>query len=213
MPIGAHLALLVISALLVARWRPVPSRALALAVGALVALPLPLVAIWPDEALITGTEGVVEAVTAGVLLALFVRGVRARAPWIALPAVVLLAEELDWGQLVFGFATPPWVAALGSRSDQLNFHNLDGLDWLWEPLPLVILLVLAGARGQVRAWADRLGLPLFAASLRWGVLALALFGVPTALFAGGRRFDEASELVMVLLVWTCWAQPSDQAPT
>ncbi len=213
MPVGPHLALLLVAAVLISWWRPASTRALCLGVGALVALPVAVVVVWPEETLFTGTEGVLEAVTEGVLLALVVRGVRERAGWIALPAGVLLAEELDWGQLVFGFATPGWMDGLGSRSDQLNFHNVRALDWLWEPLPLLVLVVLAGAGAGVRRWADRLRLPVFDGGLRWGVLALVALGVPTFWLGGGRRFDESSELVMVLLVWVCWVQSKAQAPT
>lgn len=213
MPLGLHLALLVVAAVLVSWWRPAPGRWLCVGLGALVALPIPVALVWPDEALVTGTEGVLEAVTEGVLLALVVRGLRERSGWIAVPAAVLLAEELDWGQLVFGFRTPGWMAGLGSQSDQLNFHNLRGLDWLWEPLPLLVLVALAGATGGVRRWADRLWLPVVDGSLRWGVASLVVLAGPCHWLAGGRRFDEASELVMVLLVWVCWAQSRAQAPT
>jgi hypothetical protein len=156
-----------------------------------------------------GTEGVVEAVTEGILLWLVVTGVRRRAWWIAVPAAVLLGEELDWGFVFAPDASPAPPAWLESRSTKLNFHNSALLGWLWKPLPMlaVVLLGLRPWPRPLERLAQRLELPLLR---RWVVLLLPLV---VAVFAftrhqvGERFADETLELGLISLVASAWRWP------
>jgi hypothetical protein len=106
----------------------------------------------------------------------------------------IAAEELDWLQPLFGYPTPPVLAALGSRTTAANAHNLPVLGGLWRVVPLLGLLLACGLRH-----------PALPRLSHWtGAASLALFG---ALIAGGgkaRALDEAVELGLVLAVWLGW---------
>src|SRR5262245_38397444 len=132
----AHLVLLLVTAaIVVATWVPLPRWAGAVA-GATVVLPV-LVAPLPFAGAISGHQGAIEAITEGLLAALLVRSVVERRLLIGLGAAVFLAEEVDYGQVFLHFATPEPVLRLGSRSDQLNFHNLAWLHPLWRLAPMI----------------------------------------------------------------------------
>jgi hypothetical protein len=163
------------------------SALLALGFAALGALPGPLGPV------LGGTEGVGEALTVGVLLAIAARAWR-ELRWLSAAALLIAAEELDWLQPLFGYPTPPVLAALGSRTTAANAHNLPVLGGLWRVVPLLGLLLACGLRH-----------PALPRLSRWtGAASLALFG---ALIAGGgkaRALDEAVELGLVLAVWLGW---------
>ncbi|MBL8615665.1 MAG: hypothetical protein JNM72_08680 [Deltaproteobacteria bacterium] len=160
---------------------------LALGFAALAALPHPL---GPT---LGGTEGVGEALTVGLLLAIAARGWSALR-WISGAALLLVGEELDWLQPLLGYPTPPVLAALGSRTTAANVHNLPVLGGLWRVVPLAGLLLSCLKRH-----------PKLPPLSKWtGAVALVLFA---ALIAGGgkaRALDEAVELGLVLAVWLGW---------
>ena len=124
---------------------------------------------------------------------------RARRP--ALPAIVLgtvllvaAGEEISWGQRLFGTETPA-VLVDGNRQDELNLHNIDGL----QQKAIAAQLAVAGA-GVVLAWFVRRpwaqsGLPFFAGYLAYraarGVEVVGGWG------PSGRN-AEVAELVLAL---------------
>lgn len=165
----------------------------------------------PD--VICGTEGLGEAITEGALLTLGVRGLREKSYIFGVFSLILLGEELDWGQVLLSFSTPPWVDALSPRSTQMNFHNIPWLDWLWRPLPLVGLLLLSRRPWPPR-WeplAARLRLPAFHPGMAPAVVVTVIGTILSQLWVGQRAPNEAMELTFVLLVWA-GQQPLSNAP-
>jgi hypothetical protein len=86
----------------------------------------------------------------------------------ALGAVLLVAagEEISWGQRLFGVETPA-VLVDGNRQDELNLHNIDGL----QQKAIIGQLAIAGAGVLLpwfvpRPWA-RSGLSFFAGYLAY----------------------------------------------
>ncbi len=208
--------LLLLVAVFGVRRAPTASTRVVLAAGLLILAPLP--AVWlqgPEERLVSGSEGVLEAVTEGLLLALLWHGVRNRQPWIACGAAVLFLEEIDYGQLWLGFATPEWWDALSDRSSQTNLHNIDGLDWLWRPFPMLAVLVLSRRPlrwSRLESLMTRLRLPVLDRTLGWGLFA-AVAGVwPVLMIAGDRRMNESLELALVALVFLTVRPQTDLNP-
>lgn len=110
-------------------------RVINVLLGVALGLPLAGLALWVWSPatffLLTCKEGIFEFATLPVLLmatAVFLDGARTGRiriwgyPW-ALACAVVLAEEIDYGQLLFGFRTPGWVLPHTGQSDLLNFHN------------------------------------------------------------------------------------------
>ena len=121
-----------------------------------------------------------------------------------LGAVLFVAagEEISWGQRLFGTETPA-VLVDGNRQDELNLHNIDGL----QQKAIIAQLAVAGAGVMVawfvpRPWA-RSGLPFFAGYLAYraarGVAVAAGWGL------SGRN-AEAAELVLALGLLALTAQ-------
>jgi hypothetical protein len=122
----------------------------------------------------------------------------------ALGAVLLVAagEEISWGQRLFGVETPA-VLVDGNRQDELNLHNIDGL----QQKAIIGQLAIAGAGVLLpwfvpRPWA-RSGLSFFAGYLAYrgarGVAVVVGWG------PAGRN-TEAAELVLALGVLALTAQ-------
>ena len=116
--------------------------------------------------------------------------------------VVAAGEEISWGQRLFGTETPA-VLVDGNRQDELNLHNIDGL----QQKAIIAQLAVAGAGVMVawfvrRPWA-RSGLPFFAGYLAYraarGVAVVAGWG------PSGRN-AEAAELVLALGLLALTAQ-------
>jgi hypothetical protein len=113
-----------------------------------------------------------------------------------LATVLLFAagEEVSWGQRLFDLETPQ-VLVDGNRQDELNLHNVDGLQ---QKAVLAQLAVAAAgvalARFVDRPWA-RVGLAFFAAYLayRCGRAFAAVAGWDVA----GRN-AEVAELVLAI---------------
>jgi len=169
---------------------------------------LALLAVWrfgPEERWITGAEGLFEAVTAGLLLGLVLRGGWARQWLMAGMAAVLLMEELDYGQHLLGFATPGWLVAAGSRSTYTNLHNLPG-SIIWRLLPIVGLVWLSRPSQAERA--QRLGLPTFHPLVLLGLPLTLACAAATGYHLGERRCDEVGEMALVALVYTAWRIPA-----
>jgi hypothetical protein len=182
---------------------PVPTTAVPAAalrwLPAMVLLPaLPFPA--PISRLLFGKEGIIEAITEGTLLALVVFALRHRLWAFAAGTFVLLGEEWDWGQRLHGIPTPRVLLDWGSRSTQLNFHNVPPWDGLWRVVPL--LLVVACARRPWR-WneplARRLGLPSFQRGLPLLLLLTLTLSVLAWPVAGEFAVDEVAEAVLVVL--------------
>jgi peptidoglycan/LPS O-acetylase OafA/YrhL len=115
---------------------------------------------------------------------------------VALGAVLFVAagEEISWGQRLLETETPA-VLVDGNRQDELNLHNVDGL----QQKAIIGQLALAGA-GVLLPWFVRrpwawAGLPFFAGYLAYraarGVTALAEWG------PAGRN-TEAAELMLAV---------------
>lgn len=196
--------MIVLAALAGAVWlREAPPRALgfALAIGVL------LVPLGITDRPVVGTEGVLDMATPGLLLALGHAALRARARLLALACLVVAGEELDWGQRLWFFPTPAALGAVPSRSTDLNLHNIDGLDVLWQPLPLLLLVA--------SAWRAHLPARLAGALLRVGVPAVVPATAPVLLVLGAgslalgvslgqRPADEAFELATVWALLVGW---------
>jgi hypothetical protein len=123
---------------------------------------------------------------------------------VALGAVLVVAagEEISWGQRLFGTETPV-VLVDGNRQDELNLHNVDGL----QQKAIIAQLSVAGAGVALawfvrRPWA-RSGVPFFAGYLAYR----AARGVAVVAGSGpSGRNAEAAELVLALGLLVLTAQ-------
>lgn len=113
---------------------------------------------------------------------------------VALGAVLFVAagEEISWGQRLLGLETPELLVD-GNRQDELNLHNLDGLQD--KAVFAQLAVALAGAMLPLvdhRRWA-RVGFPFFVAYLayRGGRGLAAVAGIGPA-----DRNSEVAELVL-----------------
>jgi len=200
--------------LLVQLWHRPELRSGRLAWAGLVAL-LPIF-FWPlpiavDE-FVTGKEGVIEVFTSGVLGALLVRAWQQRQPWVGAGAALLLLEELDYGQWIFAVATPQSLLDAGSRSGNLNSHNLPGMEVLWRMGPLLLCVALAlrerwPPHWEARAVAARL--PRLHVDFVMGSFILLLSGLATLIVTSDQHMDESGELAAAVLVALCWRARED----
>jgi hypothetical protein len=208
LPAGAHLALLLLIALIVVVRAPSLSSRAIFAAGMLVLLPIPIVLLMgPGESLLSGSEGVLEAITEGLLLCMVWRGSKERDLWLAIGAGVVFLEEIDYGQLWLSFATPDWLNSLSVRSSQANFHNIDGLDWIWRPLPMLAVLIFSRrplSWKAIETFLTRVRLPVLDRRIVWGLLVAVAAIWPTMAMAGERRMNESLELALVALVFVAW---------
>ena len=125
---------------------------------------------------------------------------------LALGAALLFAagEEISWGQRLFDVETPQ-VLIDGNRQDELNLHNIDGL----QGKAIIAQLAIAGIgvllpRHVPRRWG-RIGFGCFAGYLAYragrGVAAVAGWGPAD-------RNSEAAELLLatgLLALALAWA--------
>lgn len=205
MPSYVHLIILMTVGIPLLCVRPPQRLPFLIVAGALAFLPFPAAWLLGSRAAIaTGTEGVTEAITSGILLALVAQSIRHRWPVIAVAACLFFLEEVDYGQLYLGYATPDWILALGSRSDRSNLHNLPALDWAWRLLPVLGVVVLS--RRPLRfEWAERLLTRVRLPRLHhhtWIGLAVAYAGAGLSmLWVGERAGDEALELSLVAVTF------------
>ena len=109
----------------------------------------------------------------------------------AVGVFVIMGEEISWGQRIFGFSTPPELAA-ANLQDEFNFHNLEFIQThlghsqtsVVKANAFSLLLALVGV-----------ALPL-AAATPWGRSLIQRFGVPVVpacyvvLFAGALLFGK-----------------------
>ncbi len=155
------------------------------------------------------TEGPAEVLTEGLLFGFLLRAARVKDGWAAIAALLVLGEELDWGQVLLGFDTPAWVHQFESRSDRLNFHNLGWTDALWKPIPVLIILARASFP---QFFPEQLRLPRFHS--RTGLALLCLLpGLALARSLGDpRTTNELGELALVLWVLLAWVEPSRVRP-
>jgi hypothetical protein len=86
-------------------------------------------------------------VAAGLFLVAFTRSLRSKkygtAAWhlaLALGIAFLALEEISWGQHIFGFGTPPNIAAINAQGET-NFHNVRAVHSLSHNLGILILFV------------------------------------------------------------------------
>lgn len=158
---------------------------------------------WVPRAL-TKEDGPVEYATFGcfvagaVAAAAAARGLRPDRrrvlPALALALVLFVAagEEISWGQRLLGVETPPALVD-GNRQDELNLHNVEGLQdkavIAQVGVALGGLLLAAFTR---RPWA-RVGVPCFAAYLAYR-LARAVGAVVG--WGDADRNSEAAELIL-----------------
>lgn len=161
---------------------------------------------------LTRKEGPMEFLTLPVLLmaaAVFLDGARTGRlrfwgyPWGA-ACVLLVLEEIDWGQLIFGFKTPAWVLRHSGRSTEVNFHNTSTASVVFFlGIAAVFIALPLGARARRLA-------PLFK---RWGlrpppgsVIATVLLTVlvinPVGQALGiESSLQEVTELCLALMLW------------
>ncbi len=131
---------------------------------------------------------------------------RLRRVWMSLLAAFAFwtaGEEVSWGQRVFGFATPAWLARRNVQHE-VNLHNLAGVHGRIRAVGLVCLAVLAFlipfAYERVRAartLVDRLELPVFPLFAAPTVaIAAAFMAVPRFYGQVIFEFDEIGELLI-----------------
>jgi hypothetical protein len=128
-----------------------------------------------------------------------------------LAAVLLFAagEEISWGQRLFDLDTPEALVD-GNRQDELNLHNVDGVQQKAVVAQLAIAAAgVALARFVDRPWA-RVGLPFFAAYLAYrggrAVAAVAGWGE-----AGGNA--EVAEVLLAIGLFVLAARLAMDNPT
>jgi hypothetical protein len=189
-----QIGLAVPTAVVLTRRGPPPRRApfagLAVLLSLLSVLPAP---VGP---FLAGKEGATEALTVGVLLALAWRG-RHESWIVAAAASLLLLEELSWLQPLLGFDTPALLVEAGTRSDDMNLHNLPGLDAAWRLGPLVGVLTIA-------LLPHRPPLPDLDAGAAWGIAGTVLAVIGVLLVLPEEPVGEAFELACCLAVWWGW---------
>lgn len=176
-------------------------------------LPLLLAPAQALFAFIVGKEGLAEILTEGLLLALVVRALRERQPWIVVGAALLFLEEVDYGQWLFALPTPEILDALGSKSGNLNTHNLPLVEILWRLGPLLAVVALAlRARWpeSLRSLAAEARLPHLHPWLAGAAPLLHACALVSAALLGDNRVDEARELGDVLLVALAWRLGDDR---
>lgn len=169
------------------------ARALLLGSAALVLVPALLPEAWSAK------EGGLEAVTEGALLALVGLGLVRRNPWVALGALLLLLEELDYGQVLRPeLSTPAILETLGSRSTRFNFHNIPGLDGAWRLLPMIALGWLS------RVAAPPVGLPRLHRDTLLAVVVTLGLSLPAIFLVGDEVWNESFELALVAIAGVGW---------
>lgn len=105
----------------------------------------------------------------------------------ALFFLLLLGEELNWGQSLFHYATPETVAAVNAHGE-LSLHNMYGLiDWS-KKIGLAIFAGFFGIAGLILAAAAPRRLPPF-------ILCLALFAASIMILAAGRMAGHGPEIL------------------
>lgn len=148
-----------------------------------------------------------------LLVALALRGGPGWQRWIraliGLVALLIAAEELSWGQRIFGLATPEMILEANMQKE-LNLHNL-GAAWEvnkrlhWIAAYLILAWLAFGAALSI--WAptlkhrlSRIGMPFIPLGLAPLFLLSPLFVLSWHLVKG----DEVSELALGLAV-VAWA--------
>lgn len=172
----------------------------------------------PDGALyarlVAGEFGIVEVLTAGMLLPAAYFALRAGRALIrasnGLPGVLLIVfalgclflygEEVSYGQHLFGWGTPEGFGEANTQGET-NLHNLEGFDkslakWLVIAAMTLggIVLPLSARTGRAPAW-PRWARPLVPTALCLPAAALALFAhllVKVVAKAAGFRWEEAT---------------------
>lgn len=170
---------------------------------------LALLAGWslgPDDAVLTGAEGWVEAATHGGLATLLFLALLDRRLLLAALALVLLGEEVDWGQQFVGYPTPEWVQRLSHRTTQLNFHNIDGTDWIWRLGPMAAIVALAWPPAICR-WSrvrQRLGLPRLHPAAAPALVIEVIVRFIVYFSVGERQANETMEASLAVLFLVGW---------
>ena len=163
---------------------------------------LTLVISPPNRNLVIGTEGIIEAITAGLLLATVGLALRFRLPLLALGAFLILLEELDYGMPLYGYPDPAVMQSYGLLPRRFNFHNAAG-QGLWRVVPFVIMLLLS--RPRVYALARRLALPNLHPQTWYALPVMFIGGFATWYWLGPRAVDESVELALVGVFLSGWA--------
>ena len=147
-------------------------------------------------------EGLVEAVAEGLLLALIAGALQDRQWLLALAATLLLAEELDYGVVLFDFDPFIVVGSADAGGQYFNSHN-GATSALWRIIPVAGVLVLATRR--LYAVTSRLKLPRLHATARPAMIITVLVSIAIGLLDSTDRVaDEVFELLAVAVVANTW---------
>lgn len=206
-----------VAVILVQRTRTgtVPERAV-LGLGTVSLLPLPLL-LAPEgaAAFIAGKEGVIEALTAGVLLAAAWLARQRRAWLFCAAALLILAEEFDFGQQFLSTPGAPAVEVSGGGPNgNFNVHDQRWLGRAFRLVPATGALLLSQRErwpAPLRRLAVLLGLPALHRRVGWGLLLALCGGVLVRQLGGEGVADEASELAVVAVVWAALLVRQDEA--
>ena len=144
-------------------------------IGVVVLAPVPFLFLMNSlPPLVFGKEGVIEAITEGLLLWIVVKAIAIRQPWMILGALFILLEEIDYGQLFFSMPTPDWLLEIPeNRSQTINFHNISNFYLLWTLVPIAAIVALSFDR--VHQKFSGFNLPRFQHATWQGLLFTAIF--------------------------------------
>ena len=126
---------------------------------------------------------------------------------LGLGSLVLLGEELSWGQRLVGFQSPAAVA-VHNRQHEFNVHNLAGVNESIRDIGVVLMLlaflaipVLVRRHPPSARWAQRLHVvvPGTLCSTT-ALLAIAYMRIPRWLGRNDYGFDEIGELFLAATV-------------
>lgn len=165
--------------------------------------------------------GAAAALVAGLLFALLFlapgRDTTRCNPWLllfALGSILLFAEEISWGQRVFGFASPVWLQA-ANQANELTLHNMawfqegqvNRLNAIVGLAAIVYLGVLPWVAAYSRILSHgvaRIRLPLADHSIACAVLAIPLFSIFVQAIWIAQEAGEVAESVLQV-VWLLFA--------
>ncbi len=88
----------------------------------------------------------------------------------ALISILIAGEEISWGQRVFGWQTPDWLAE-ANKQNETNVHNLVQIGWWYPFIATAMTVVMVVARWRLRPRAPEFYRRAFPPLVQWPSLA------------------------------------------